>query len=743
MTILDNILQTFNVYTLSSVVLYTYAQDIGGGTMLKVEKRNGQIVDFEEEKIEIAITKAMAETEKGVDEEVAKSVANSAIEEFKDLETVTIEQIQDYVELELMKVRPDVAKKYIIYREERTKLREQGWNMTDLQRDIYEKKYRYDAESFEEFLERVSGGNGPIIKNIKDKKFMPAGRILAGRGLDKLGRKITLSNCYVMPKVEDNIESIFDTAKYLARTYSYGGGVGLTISKLRPKGAMVRNAASSTTGSVSFMDLYSLVTGLIGMRGRRGALMLNLDVNHPDIEDFIDVKNDLDKVTYANISVNIDNKFMEAVKNDEDYELYFHVEATGEEISRTVKAKDLFRRLAQNNWNMAEPGILYTDRINAWHLMSEDESFEFAGVNPCAEETLPAFGSCNLSSINLSEFVKHPFTDYARFEFEAFSETVRNGVVYLNEVLDENMELHPLPQQKEMSRELRQIGLGIMGLADMFIKLGIRYGSKESISIIHQIGRTMVNEALRQSSLMAKEDGPFPRYNKEAILKSPFLQANADDDVLELIEEYGLRNSQLLTIPPTGSISTLLGCSNGVEPIFQVSYTRKSESLHHEDTYYKVFTPIVKDYMEANDIYKEEDLPEFFVTTSNLNYKERIEVQSTWQQYIDASISSTVNVPNEFTVEEVEELYMYAWEKGIKGITIYRDGCARSGILITNKKKPENRLEKIEQMQNDLNLLIAEQLDEDPDTCPVCGGKLNHTGGCAECQDCGYSPCSI
>lgn len=710
--------------------------------MLKVEKRNGQVVDFEKEKIEIAVIKAMKETEKGADEALAKQVAEDAINEFTNLGVVNIEQIQDFVEIQLMKHRPEVARKYIIYREERAKLREQGWNMTDLQRDIYEKKYRYDAETFEDFLERVSGGNNPIKKAIKDKKFMPAGRILAGRGLDKYGKKITLSNCYVMPKVDDNIESIFDTAKYLARTYSYGGGVGLTLSKLRPKGARVNNAASTTTGSVSFMDLYSMVTGLIGMRGRRGALMLNLDVNHPDIEDFIDVKNDLSKVTYANISVNIDNKFMEAVKNDEEYELYFKVEATGEEIKRCVKARDLFRKLSKNNWNMAEPGILYTNRINSWHLMSEDNTFEFAGVNPCAEETLPAFGSCNLASINLSEFVKNPFTKYARFQFERFSEMVQNGVLYLNEVLDENMNMHPLPQQRQMSKELRQIGLGIMGLADMFIKLGIKYGSSESISLIHQIGRTMINEALRQSAILAKKDGTFPRYNAEAVLNSPFLLSNVDEDVLELIKEHGLRNSQLLTIPPTGSISTLIGCSNGVEPIFQVAYTRKSESLHHEDTYYKVFTPIIKEYMDQNAIFREEDLPEFIVTTSNLDYRDRIEVQATWQQYIDASISSTVNVPNEFTIEEVEDLYIYAWEKGLKGITIYRDGCARSGILISNKAKT-SRLDRIDELQREIDQLVVEQLKEDPDTCPMCGGKLNHSGGCAECQDCGYSPCSV
>lgn len=709
--------------------------------MLKVEKRNGNIVDFENEKIEIAISKAMDETEKGIDEELAKEIAESVFQEFRNLDVVHIEQIQDSVEVHLMKSRPDVARKYIIYREERAKLREQGWDMSDLQRDIYEKKYRYDNESFDDFLERVSGGNGPIKKAIKDKKFMPAGRILAGRGLDKFGRKITLSNCYVMPKVEDNIEAIFDTAKYLARTYSYGGGCGLTLSKLRPKGAKVNNAANTTTGAVSFMDLFSLVTGLIGMKGRRGALMLNLDCDHPDIEDFINVKNDLSKVTYANISVNIDDKFMKAVENDGDYELHFEVEATGEVISNTIKAKELFRTLARNNWNMAEPGLLYKERINSWHLMSEDEDFEFAGVNPCAEETLPAFGSCNLSSINLSEFVKYPFTKYARFEFEKFGEMVRHGVIYLNEVLDENMNLHPLEQQREMSKELRQIGLGLMGVADAFIKLGIRYGSDESISLIHQIGRTMINEALRQSALLAKEDGPFPRYKAEAVLKSPFLQSNIDKDVLELVEEYGLRNSQLLTIPPTGSISTLIGCSNGLEPIFQVSYTRKSESLHYEDTYYKVFTPIVKEYMETNDISREEDLPNFFVTTSNLDYRERIDVQAAWQQYIDASISSTVNVPNDFTVEEVEDLYIYAWKKGLKGITIYRDGCARSGILISDK--PKSKLDRIDELQNEINKLVAEQLLIDPNTCPMCGGELIHSGGCSECQDCGYSPCSI
>ena len=710
---------------------------------MRVEKRNGAFVDFEADKIKQAIEKAMAEVPGGMDEEISQKIAEEAEARFSDRDTVSIEEIQDFVEIQLMRYTPEVAKRYILYRVERAKLREHGWDMTDLQRDIYEKKYKYDAETFDEFLTRVSGGNEYIKKAIRDKRFMPAGRILAGRGLDKIGRKITLSNCYVMPQVEDSIEDIFDTAKYLARTYSFGGGCGLTLSRLRPKGARVNNAAATTTGAVSFMDLFSLVTGLIGMRGRRGALMLNLDVSHPDIEEFVDVKTDLSKVTYANISVNINDAFMRAVENDEEYELYFKVEASGEEVRKPVRAKELFRKLARNNWRMAEPGILYQDKINAWHLMSEDPKFAYAGVNPCAEEPLPAFGSCNLSSINLGEFVQRPFTDEARLDEERLRRMVREGVVYLNEILDENMKLHPLPQQRDMSKRLRQIGLGLMGAADMFIKMGIRYGSDESVELIHYIGHLLVNEALKESARLAEKDGPFPDYDAEAVLRSPFLIENADPDTLELVKKHGLRNSQLLTIAPTGSISTLIGCSNGLEPLFQIAYTRKSESLHMDETFYKVFTPIVREYMEVNHIDQEEDLPDYFVTTSNLNYKDRIDVQAAWQQHIDASISSTVNVPNEFTIGEVEDLYTYAWKKGLKGITIYRDGCERSGILITDKQKKEDRLTKIDRLQEEIKVLAEEELEENPDVCPMCGGEMMHSGGCEECQVCGFSPCAV
>ena len=250
--------------------------------------------------------------------------------------------------------------------------------------DIWEKKYRYNNESFDEWLDRVSGGNKDIRQLIVDKKFLFGGRILSNRGLSKFGLKTTLSNCYVISPPEDSIESIFECASKLARTYSYGGGCGIDISNLAPRGAKVRNTAKETSGSVSFMDLYSLVTGLIGQNGRRGALMISISCDHPDIEEFIEIKNDLDRVTKANISIRITDKFMEAVVKNEDFKLTFHREETDETIEKTINARELFHKICENNWNMAEPGMLFWDRIENWNLLSEDNEFHYSGVNPCA-----------------------------------------------------------------------------------------------------------------------------------------------------------------------------------------------------------------------------------------------------------------------------------------------------------------------------------------------------------------------
>ena len=462
--------------------------------------------------------------------------------------------------------------------------------------------------------------------------------------------------------------------------------------------------------------------------------MISMDVNHPDIEDFIDIKTDLDRVTKANISVRINDEFMDAVLNKTMYECKFIVNSGQEVITKEVDAHKLFMKLITNNWDYAEPGILFWDKIENNHLLSADKEFKYAGVNPCAEEPLPAGGSCLLGSINLSEFVTEPFTQHATFDNDKFKECVRDCVVGLNEVLEEGLPLHPLEQQKESVSKYRQIGLGVMGIADMLIKLGIRYGSDEAVKLCEELSNMMLNEAVKQSALLAKEYGPFEKYNEEVIFNSKFFINNISDEVKELVREYGLRNSQLLTIPPTGSISTMLGISGGIEPIFNLSYFRKTESVHDEDVVYKVYTQVVKEYMDINGISNEEDLGDIFVTAMNLKAEERIKMQGAWQKNIDASISSTINLPNEATIEDVYDIYVNAWKNDLKGITIYRDGCKRSGILTNEKPKEEEKREI-------LNQEITEPETEEF-VCPDCGNKaVIPTGGCGICLQCGYSKC--
>lgn len=779
--------------------------------------------------------------------------------------------------------------------------------------DIWEKKYRHGNESFDEWLDRVSGGNQAIRKLIAEKKFLFGGRILSNRGLHKEGIKVTYSNCYVIAPPEDNIESIFECATKLARTYSYGGGCGIDISKLAPRGAKVNNTAKETSGSVSFMDLYSLVTGLIGQNGRRGALMLSLSCEHPDLEEFIGIKSDLERVTKANISIRITDAFMQAVEKKENFTLSFTRVETNETITKDVYAPDIFRKICEMNWDYAEPGSLFWDRISNWNLLSEDPEFEYAGTNPCltgdtlistvdgdipieelvgkkpfvycmdengeiairraskvwrtrrnakivivethrgcirctpdhrihtrnrgwvpaielrhgdritglnrmmkdethvsvglsggryvpehrlvastfydiegkdihhidgntlnntidnlevldhyehsrltntgrkietirdekgrylrkptrakrnsfnlgngvgtnwmvqgvyelegredvydmtvpdvhnfvanrmvvhncAEEPLPAGGSCLLGSINLAEFVNEDKS----FNFIDFESAVHESVIALNEVLDEGLPLHPLDEQKDSVRDWRQIGLGIFGLADMLIKMDIRYGSKDSIELCDEIGKRMAMHSIACSNLLAETYGPYPKFNAKAVTSSGYFLEHTVNGFRQSVEKKGLHNSQLLTIAPTGTLSTMLGVSGGIEPIYANYYTRKTESLHGHDEYYKVYTPIVQAYMDEHDIHDDKDLPDFFVTAQTLNFKERIDMQAVWQKHIDASISSTVNVPNNFTVEDTMKLYMYAWEQGLKGVTIFRDGCARLPILSTDNSE--------------------------------------------------------
>lgn len=704
-----------------------------------VTKREGYQEPFNRNAIIIAINKAIIETDTVVeDTSLIETIPDRILEIVKkqNVEKVSVEEIQDIVICELVKRGFNTASDvYYKFRLKRNKAREEGLVLGELSEAIWSGKYRHNNESMDEWLDRVSGGNPKIRKLVAQKKFLFAGRILAHRGIEA---NVTYSNCYVMSPPEDNIESIFDTAKELARTYSYGGGCGVDISKLRPKGASVNNSAKKTTGSVSFMELYDLTTSLIGQHGRRGALMISIADHHPDIEEFIDIKAKDGSITKANISIRVSDDFMRAVEEDLDWRLHFTLE-NGEVIERNVRARDLFRKNSVNNWDWAEAGNLFWSRITDWHLMSEHEEHEYAGVNPCAEEPLMEGGSCLLGSLNLSEFVLYPFTNKASFDIAKFSKAVASSVEGLNEVLDEGLKLHPLKIQRENAADWRQIGLGVMGIADMLIKMGYTYGDDKSLKLCDVIAREMVNSAICASAMIAKERGTFNKYDEESLFKSKYFDTVTTDETKEIVRKYGLRNSQILTIAPTGSISSMLGISGGIEPIFAKSFTRKSESLGKDgDIYFEVYTPIVQEVMDEKGIKDVKDLPGYVITSHEVDWKRRIDMQSIWQSYIDASISSTVNMAHETTVEEVEDLFLYAWKKGLKGITIFRDGCKRAPILTVKDKKKETPTKQ----ELDKKLKGSYEEDSKYQTCEECGEPIEVvSGGCTICSNCGHSPC--
>lgn len=590
-------------------------------------------------------------------------------------------------------------------------MNEQQWLKND-ELDLWNKKYRNNKESFEAFIDRISNHNEDAKKLILEHKFIPGGRILASMGVTD--RKVTYSNCYVITPPEDNIESIFECAKKLARTYSYGGGCGIDLSNLRPNGAIVSNASKTSSGPVSFMDMFSQVTGTISQNGRRGALMISMDIRHPDIEEFIDCKTDLSKVNYANISVRVSNEFMEAVEKDDDYyqcwpcscpafilspkeEIPYGklIKTTDETKKHTVyvrriKARELFTKLAHNNWDYAEPGILYWDKIENYNMVNNLDSFRYAGTNPCAEEPLPAGGSCLLGALNLSEYVKDK-----KLDLEQLKADTKTAIIYLNEVMDAGLPLHPLKEQQDAVKDWRQVGLGTMGLGDLLIKLGIKYGSPESITTVDTVFSNIALSAIEASLELAKEKGAFKGCCKDKLVSSAFVSAVLKKfhrkDLEKEILTYGLRNSQLLTCAPTGSISNLIGVSGGIEPIFEMEYYRDTKSIEEngKEKTYHMFAPIAQEWLSKNP---GKSLPEYFVDASHIDSSDRIKVQATVQKWIDASISSTINLPKAVSEKEVFDIYFNSWKAGLKGVTIFRAGCKRKAILSAENLKMQKKL---------------------------------------------------
>lgn len=534
---------------------------------------------------------------------------------------------------------------------------------------------------------------------MQDFKYVPGGRILAGAGS---GFAVTYYNCFVIPSPKDSREGILETLKQMVEIMARGGGVGINFSSLRPRGARVKKVNGFSSGPCNWAELFSTATKDIIQQGgsRRGALMIMLWDWHPDVEEFITIKRDLTKITGANLSVCISDKFMKAVEKDEDWQLVFPDLEDPEydeiwdgdlemwlkkgkkvKIYKTVKARKIWDLICQSAWQSAEPGVVFMERYNK--LYNNWYWNRINCVNPCGEEGLPPWGVCNLGSINLSALVKGDDIDKkGRFDFKTLRKLVRIAVRFQDNVID--MDPYIFPNMREIQQKgERRIGLGTMGLADALIKLHLRYGSKESLKFIDKVYRIIRDEAYIASSNLAKEKGPFPKFNAKLYLEGGFVR-QLPENIKKLIKKQGIRNSLLLMQAPTGSTSLMANASSGIEPVFEFEFVRRDRLGTHiirHHLYEKWYKKHEKEIKEGK-IKK----PAWFVSANELTPEEHVLVQATIQKYVDASISKTVNAPESHTVEDVKKLYTLAYKLGCKGITYMREG-SRPGVLEREKEK--------------------------------------------------------
>ena len=506
---------------------------------------------------------------------------------------------------------------------------------------------------------------------LEDFKFTPGGRIMHGAGREDI--TTTLNNCYVVGIKDDSINSIYRTIQEEARTYKFGGGCGHDLSVLRPSGDAINGTGGESCGPVGFMNLFSENTNTIAQHGRRGANMQTLRIDHPDIEKFISIKmNDINMVKYSNISVLLTHEFMQAVENDTDFDLKYE-----DKVYKTVKAKELWETIIDCAHSSAEPGLLFWDTMTDYH--NAEYCSPLVSTNPCAEQPLPDGGCCNLGSINLDRYVD----DKGNFKIEDFKETVGIATRFLDNVIDYNLDRHALDTQKENAKNDRRVGLGILGLGDMLVRMGIKYDSEDALQTIDQVMKIFCDTAYETSSELAKEKGSFPHFKWNGYRKSKFVK-NLPKSLRDKIKDDGIRNSTVLTVPPTGSGAIVARVTSGIEPIFATSYKRrvkKNDGFGREFDEYKVYHPIIEKLFGDD-----ENLPEHVVTAHDIDPYFRVKLQGVIQKYIDSSISSTVNLKQEITKETVADIYLTAYKANLKGITVYREG-SREGILITEDKK--------------------------------------------------------
>ncbi len=579
---------------------------------------------------------------------------------------------------------------------------------TDISHHIWETKYRYADRGHVEHaiadtwrrvahaLAAVEPNNAGVWEEkffaiLQDFKFLPGGRIQAGAGT---ARNVTLFNCFVMGAIEDSIPGIFRALQEGALTMQEGGGIGVDFSTLRPRGTPAKSAGNIASGAVSFMGIWDAMCGTILSTGaRRGAMMATLRCDHPDIEEFVTAKQQSGQLRRFNLSVQITDAFIAAVRGDDEWPLVFPAAAfdgrdetvlrewPGEDgpvpcrVTRYISARGLWDRILRATYDYAEPGVLFIDRIN--HLNNLWYRERLSATNPCGEIPLPPYGACDLGSLNLTRFVLSPFTPGARIDFDGIEQTTQVAVRLLDNVIDASR--FPLPAQAENARGSRRIGLGITGLADAMVMLGLTYGSAGSLAMAADIMRRICHAAYRACIALAKEKGSFPYCERDRYLSGAFIR-DLPDDIRRGIADIGIRNSHLLAIAPTGTISLLAGnLSSGLEPIFAASYER---SVLAEDGTPKAF--MLTDY--ALNLWRQTTgaatgVPNGFVTAGELPFKAHLQMQAALQPFVDNSISKTINVPRNTPFEDFRQIYDLAYDMGLKGCTTFRPNPATGAVL--------------------------------------------------------------
>ncbi|MFH1439117.1 MAG: vitamin B12-dependent ribonucleotide reductase [Candidatus Woesearchaeota archaeon] len=762
------------------------------GEILKVRKRNGSIVDFDVNKIAKAIFKA-AQSVGGKDhkmsEQIAKDVYNYVkTKEFSD-DIPTVENVQDAVEKVLIESgHAQTVKAYILYRQERKRIRDvkkamgveddvklslnavkvlerryllkdKDGNVIETPGQMFRRVANYIAQA-----DRIYGSKLDDLKKSEEKfydamvnlEFLPNSPTFTGANT-KVGQ---LSACFVLP-VGDSMEEIFEAIKHTALIHKSGGGTGFSFSRLRPVNDRVLSTKGIASGPVSFMAVFDAATETVKQGGtRRGANMGILRVDHPDIMSFISAKENTKKLNNFNISVAVTDKFMEALEKDEDYDLLNP--RTKEPVGK-LNAKNIFELMVTKAWQNGEPGIVFIDKINKFNPTPEVGEIE--STNPCGEQPLLPYESCNLGSINLSKMVKYDeAADNYSIDYEKLRKTVYTAVHFLDNVIDMNK--FPLPQIEKNTKANRKIGLGVMGFANLLILLGVRYNSDEGTKIAEDVMKFIDDESKNASRELAKQRGSFPNFDK-SIYKNGKL----------------MRNATTTTIAPTGTLSILANCSSGVEPLFAISYIRNimdnTELVETNEVFLQMAKKkgfyseeLMKKIAKTGSIQDMDEIPEDVkvpcVIAYDISPEWHTRMQAAFQKYVDNAVSKTVNFPNEASIQEVRDAYLLSYKLGCKGVTVYRDGSREEQVLnigtvnrskaeskkgskerFKNESKAESKKESIEGFKEAISnkeaiLRVQQDLpDKKKILCPECNAKLVQQEGCVICPNCSYSACGM